>query len=362
MQRLAAAVIARIAASIADRWFDQHVRTAILEGVAGITPHTWTRDTANGLKKALNHLHIPADSPWAARDSGMYAAFVRTATTTLSKSDLYDAAEDLIQSVISGASLPGTAGGELYAVGRQVADLVGQGGGFENARALVLRHIKQRALVVIRGRDRARARTGPTIQEGRETDDGRIEQLPDVSAYSGYAKDLAFMDFLSGPDADEARYWLRDLWAKSLRPSDWKVVQAWLDNPSKNQTQLANELGLSSGSFIGKAIARARDVAIEAVKKNPPDFVRKLRMKEVLAPLGISVRKASSDLSPDNFHVSYPNPRTIRILVYTDGSRTYSGFVEARVGPNQVDDLVRQFKYAGFIVDPDDIESAIEMA
>ena len=63
-----------------------------------------------------------------------------------------------------------------------------------------------------------------------------------------------------------------------------------------------------------------------------------------------------------DFHVSYPDPRTIRVLVYATGSSTYSGFVEARVGPNQVADLVRQLEYSGLTVDPNDIEAAIEMA
>ena len=66
-------------------------------------------------------------------------------------------------------------------------------------------------------------------------------------------------------------------------------------------------------------------------------------------------------ISPDEFHISYPDSRTIRLMVYTSGSGTYSGFVEARVGPNQVADLVRQLRFAGFTVDPDDLEAAIEM-
>jgi len=79
--------------------------------------------------------------------------------------------------------------------------------------------------------------------------------------------------------------------------------------------------------------------------------------------LSVVERRRARSLSEGlDFHVSYPDPRTIRVLVDATGSSTYSGFVEARVGPNQVDDLVQQFKDAGFIVDPDDIEAAIAMA
>jgi hypothetical protein len=49
-------------------------------------------------------------------------------------------------------------------------------------------------------------------------------------------------------------------------------------------------------------------------------------------------------------------------LVYTSGSRTYSGFVEARVGPNQVTEIIRQLKFARLTADSDDVEAAIEMA
>jgi hypothetical protein len=360
MHRIAASLVSKIAASIADRWFDQHVRTAILEGVAGVPVHTWTRDTTNGLKKALAYLNLPATSPWAARDSGLYTSLVRTATTILSKSGLFDSAEELVQKVISGETMTGTPGGELYLVGKQIADTVeADGEGLGSARALILRHLRQRALNEIRDQGRRRDRLGPTVQEGVETD-GRMEQLPGTSAYSRDAVDVAFGDFL-GAHGPRARQWILDLWARELRPSDHKILQAWLEDPEKPDTALSRELGVSN-SFIGKAKRRAIEVARQAVQENPPDFIRDLRMKEELAGMGIGVRRANQMLRPQDFHISYPDPRTIRLLVSTPGSGTYAGFVQARVGPNQVADLVRQIKYAGFNVDPEDIEAAIEAA
>lgn len=366
MIRIASALIAKIAAGMADRLFDEYMRTALLEGAAGVPPRTWTRDTVGGLKKALAYLNIPASSPWAARDSGTYRMLVRSATAALGRSGMFDAAEDLVQSVISGDSLSGTPGGELYAVGRTIADQVERGEGLDNARRLVLRHLKQRSLNVLRGKTRAERSLGNTVQD-QVVEDDMMTQLPGVTFYSGHAEDIAFDDFLSGIDADRARMWLEDLWSRTLRPSDWRVVQAWMDDPSKNQTQLARDLGLASGSFIGKAIARARDIAIEEARKNPPPFMQELQMREELAPLGISVRRASTRVRPEDMHVSYPDPRTIRLLVspYQPGQPwpgSYSGFVEARVGPNQVDDLVRQLQRSGMTVDPMDVEEAIAMA
>lgn len=292
MNRLAAALTARIAASIADRWFDQHVRTALLEGAAGVTHGTWTRDTTHGLKKALAHLGIPETSPWASRDSGLYGALVRAAKSTLGRSGLHDSAEDLVQRVISGETLPGTPGGELYAVGRQVAgEIEGSGGvdGVDGARALLLRHVKQRALNEIRGAGRERARIGPGVQEGVEGVEGQRGQYPGSSEYSVDPEDIAVDEFLSGPGADRAKAWLMDLWSRELRDSDLNVIRAWLADPSKNFTQLGRELGIS-GSFIGKAVVRAREIAQRAIAADPPDFVRTMQMREELAPLSVGVR------------------------------------------------------------------------
>lgn len=360
MHRIAASLVSKIAASIADRWFDQHVRTAILEGVAGVPVHTWTRDTTNGLKKALAHLNLPATSPWAARDSGLYTTLVRTATTILSKSGLFDSAEELVQKVISGESMTGTPGGELYLVGKQIANAVeADGEGLDSARALILRHLRQRALNEIRDQGRRRDRLGPTVQEGVETD-GRMEQLPGTSAYSRDAVDVAFGDFL-GAHGHRARQWVMDLWARELRPSDQKILQAWLEDPEKPDTALGRELGVSN-SFIGKAKRRAIEVARQAVLEDPPDFIRDLRMKEELAGMGIGVRRANQMLRPQDFHVSYPNPFTVRLSINNPHFSGFTGFFEAPANRMASTILWKQVKSAGFNVDPEDLEAAIEMA
>lgn len=375
MIRLAAHVVARLAASVSRRYIERYaddaldifVRTAILEGAAGVRPNQWTSRGRDGLDAAVRHLGIHENSLWTMRrNSGMYDSFVRAATAMLGRSDMADVADDLVSRVLSGETLPGRPGGELYAVGQQLADHIGgkKGDGMDGfgaARALVLRHVKQRALNEIRGRTREQARLGPTIQEGQMDDEGRAEQLPGSTEWSSYAGDLALDRFLSGPAGDRARAWLMDLWSRELRDSDMAVVRAWMNDPSKNYTQLSREIGVTN-SFIGKAIVRAREVAFEAIRQDPPDFLRDLSLSEELEGLGMSVRRASTHVTPDQMHVSYPDPRTVRLMVYTSGSGTYSGFVEARVGPNQVAELVRQLKWAGLDVDPDDVETAIEQA
>lgn len=291
MNRLAAVLTARIAASIADQWLDKTLRVSILEGAAGVRPHTWSRDSMHGLDKALAHFNIPQTSPWAARDSGMYGALVRSAKSFLGRSGLIDSAEDLVQSVIAGETLP-SPGGEPYAVGQQVAsDIEGSGGleGVDRARALLLKHLRQRASNVDRGSRRERARTGPGVQEGVEGVEGQRGQYPGSSEYSVDPEDIAVDEFLSGPGADRAKAWLMDLWSRELRDSDLNVIRAWLADPSKNFTQLGRELGIS-GSFIGKAVVRAREVAQRAIAADPPDFVRTMQMREELAPLSVGVR------------------------------------------------------------------------
>ena len=366
MIRIAARVAARITASTVDRHLDVFVRTALLEGIAGVRPHQWSSRGRSGLDAAGRHLGIDPESPWlSTTDSGMYASFVRAARSILGRSDMFDAADDLVSRVISGETMASRPGGVLYNVGQYLAEgsrwTSLPGDGFTSARNIVLRHLNQRALNDIRGKTRERTRLGPTVQEGLETDDGRITQLPATSAYSPYAEDLVLGRFLDGPWADQAREWLMDLWSRELRDSDMNVVRAWMADPGKNFTQLGRELGIS-GSFIGKAVVRAREVAQREVLRNPPPFLADMDLQEELSGLQMGVRRASSRVTLDQMHVSYPDPKTVRLMVYTSGSRTYSGFVEARVGPNQVAELVRQFKFAGLTVDPDDVETAIEMA
>lgn len=291
MHRLAADLTSRIAASIADQWFDKVLRVSILEGAAGVRPGTWSRDSTGGFDRALAHFNIPRNSPWAVRDSGTYGALVRSAKSFLGRSGLIDSAEDLVQSVIAGETLPAP-GGEPYAVGQQVAPLIeGSGGmdGVDRARALLLTHLRQRASNVDRGARRERARVGPSVQEGVESGEGMMGQYPGSSEYSVDPEDVVIDEFLSGPGADRAKAWLMDLWTRQLRDSDLSVVRAWLADPSKNFTQLGRELGIS-GSFIGKAVVRAREVAQRAIAADPPDFVRTMRMREELAPLSIGVR------------------------------------------------------------------------
>jgi len=354
---LAARIAAQMTASIADRQFDIFVRTALLEGAAGVHPQQWTRRGLAGLTEAARHLNLPPDSPWASmRDTGMYGALVRAAKATLGRSNMGDAADDLLSRVLSGETRPNVPGGELYDVGGQLADDIRAGSGLEAARALVIRHLKQRALNDIRGQTRERRRLGPTVQEGVETDEGQVTQLPGSSAYSVDAADEVFSRFLDGPWADQARAWLMDLWSRELRDSDLQVVRAWLAAPGKNFTQLGREIGIS-GSFIGKAIVRAKEIAVEAVRRNPPPFVREMAMAEE-TNLSLGVRRAST-VSPDDMWVEFPNPRTVRLMVSTPSLSTY---FEAPAGPNQVDALVRQLTSRGITVDPDDIETAIEVA
>jgi hypothetical protein len=363
MLRLAAHIIAKIAATAVDRHFDVFVRTAILEGVAGVRPHQWTSRGMAGLKAAGDHLGL-ADSAWLTdKDTSTYTAIARAASATLGRSGMYDAAEDLVSRVVSGETLPGRPGGVLYDVGRYLAEHGGVStpGSLASARNIVLRHVKQRALNEIRGRTREQTRLGPTVQEGLQTDDGRTTQLPGTTVFSPDAGDVVLDRFFDGPWADQARAWLSDLWERELRGSDLAVIRAWLRDPSKNYTQLGRELGIS-GSFIGKAFKRAIDRARAEVASNPPPFVAEMEMAEDLAGLQRGVRRASTRVTLDQMHVSYPDPGTIRLLVYTSGSRTYSGFVEARVGPNQVTEIIRQLKFAGLTADPDDVEAAIEMA
>lgn len=293
MNRIAAALISRIAASIADRMFDVLIRTMILEGAAGVPHGTWTRAHPPRLDEAGRHLNLPEDSYWTRNsNTGMYTMLVSTATNMLGRSGVGDMAEDLVQKILSGESLPSVPGGELYAVGRLIKDdlerdLPGirQPSSMTNARKLLVAHLKQRALNEIRGTGREKKRYGPGVGEGGTTEQGAVVNSPAANLFTGDAFDSAFEKFLSGPKADQARQWLRETWSDLLRPSEFKVMQVRLDNPDMNIGQVAKVLGVD-GSFVGRTFTRARQIARDEARENPPSFFRDLLFEEVQSSMG----------------------------------------------------------------------------
>ena len=64
-------------------------------------------------------------------------------------------------------------------------------------------------------------------------------------------------------------------------------------------------------------------------------------------------------LLPGQFHVEYPNYRTIRLLVYPPG---HSTFFEARADERAVPKLLSDLQNAGLTADPEDLQEAIEQA
>ena len=95
---------------------------------------------------------------------------------------------------------------------------------------------------------------------------------------------------ISTPDAD---YVLRTKPAPKaqLLPSahaierEFKVMQARLDNPDMNIGQIAKVLGVD-GSFVGRTLTRARQVARDEARENPPSFFQDLLFEEVQSSMG----------------------------------------------------------------------------
>jgi hypothetical protein len=219
----------------------------------------------------------------------MYTLLLSTAKLMLGRSGIGDTAEDLVQKILSGETLRSVPGGELYAIGGQIkheleADNFGTKA-MAHARSLLVTHLKQRAINEIRGTGREKKRYGPSVGEGGTTEQGAVVNSPATNLWTGTAFDSAFEKFLSGPKADQARQWLRETWSNLLRPSEFKVMQVRLDNPDLNIGQVAKVLGVD-GSFVGRTLTRARQVARDELRENPPSFFRDLLFEEVQSSMG----------------------------------------------------------------------------
>ena len=140
-------------------------------------------------------------------------------------------------------------------------------------------------------------------------------------------------------------------------------------DPMQDYPQLYKELrssGVSWSAFFG---------ALEDYVLNNGDAfsaVRDLKLKlslradEEVEELGSAIedlhfhgRKANRKLLQGQFHVEYPNYRTIRLLVYAPG---HSTFFEAPANANAVPKLLADLANAGLSANPEDLQEAIEMA
>jgi hypothetical protein len=283
MPRLAAEAVTRMASSLTDRLFDQTVRAIILEGAAGKPYGAWSRSRAN-LQGAAAHFNFAGNNPWLVQDAGVYKAMIRAAMQVAKRMEV---AEDIVQRVISGETLSSVRGGELYAVGKQIAGELetDPDAALQTAKSFIVRHTTQKALNILRGEKREQARYGPTVQEGEVSDEGIAQQVPSTTMWSGDAGD-AFMALLSGPHGSAARTWLTGVWKTKLSDSEASIMQAWLAHPGMNNRQLAQEIGLTDGSYIGKTVKKAIAVAADEMKRRPPSFIQGLELATELEALG----------------------------------------------------------------------------
>ena len=283
MPRLAAQAVSRMASSLTDRLFDQTVRAIILEGAAGKPYGAWSRSRAN-LGAAKVHFNFESNNPWLAADAQVYKAMFRAAMQIAKRQEL---AEDIVQRVISGESMPAVRGGELYAVGKQIAGELESdpAGALQTAKNFLVRHVTQKGLNILRGEQREQKRLGPTVQEGDVSDEGVAQQVPSTTMWSGDASD-AFLSLLSGPQGNAVRSWLLGVWQQRLSDSEVSIMQAWLAHPGMTNRQLAQEIGLTDGSYIGKTIKKAISEAADEMKRRPPSFLRGLDLATELEGLG----------------------------------------------------------------------------
>jgi hypothetical protein len=140
-------------------------------------------------------------------------------------------------------------------------------------------------------------------------------------------------------------------------------------DPMQDYPQLYKELrtsGVSWGAFFksledyvinnGDAFSAVRDLRL---KLSPRAMDEVEELGSAIEDLHGHGKSAAQKLLPGQFHVEYPNYKTIRLLVYAPG---HSTFFEARADERAVPKLLLDLQNAGLTADPEDLQEAIEQA
>lgn len=274
--------IAKMAASIAkramievqasemSRRLDIFARLAILEAAAGLPVGRWSRSPQIRKDVLVEPAeHFPGIYPdWiTAGNIGLVDMMQREAMSFTSRA----MAEETVSRILSGLSLPGTPGGALRHIGMYLApSSLKSVSSIRSAFFIMKRHVKQRAgdpltVGVQKESDPRNVVIGPAGPE----EDAENPRMHDIGNPESDADYLAML--LSG----HSRTWLYDklmkLWSAEgagSRASDLKVMEEWIKDPNRSNTEIGQVLG-TSGSFVNAAIKRLVAIAVEAIEHNP---------------------------------------------------------------------------------------------
>lgn len=286
MNRLAH-LVQKIADAHFDNQMDQTIRTAILEGFAGVPVGTWTRKGTAGIYIAQRAL--PDVSPeWFDRNKGFYAgAFV----VALRKLQNKNEAADLVQTVMGGLTIS-SKGGELYLIGKRLAESGKADLG--KAKAYLFTHLTQRTISENRD-ERHRNRESPLthVDESGETVD------MDIPAGRNDVVDVILnLATSQGKGSLQIYQILRKFFAKewASAPNRLAIFDKIMEDPGLSDVGVARALGhgekdpvpwimLGAATMVSRIRRDIRDLMPQAVRESP-EITKIVDLQEALADMG----------------------------------------------------------------------------
>lgn len=286
-------------ARICNTQLDMTLRAAILEGVAGVTPRTWSRlHGAKGLELAAQALlDLDLDPEWFAfSDTGTCTAILRGAHAGGRGGKLSpEAAEDILQAIIGGLTLS-TPGGEPYAVGKTLAHS-GRKPSLSEAQGMLARHAKGRVI--------SEGRKDPGVSLTQDLEDGGAAERDLPSSTGNRSDKELFADLLAGPKGPHVARIIQDKMYQVYPKDSSKraIFDKWLEDPTKSAVTIATELGklftnekAESATYVSRIL---RDIwsLIGTIVHTDRQIKQILEMMGELEPLGYGHRAAAKRLA-----------------------------------------------------------------
>lgn len=257
-------LLASLTIKVAEKSMDMLIRAAILEGAAGVRRYSWLGPSANmagvnnAFEKALETM--PGLNPlWVSRqETGFHLGLVKVLREKLSRDP--EMVDELVNDIVSGFSLPPN--GELYTIGKYLADDIQNGADPRIAASLLKKHGIQRATSALR-----KKREESLTMEDDEGGGVRERDIP-VTVDDDKLMDIVLAD-------PQVQRFFMDTVKSRFQGTErgLEIVNYWLEHPNEKNVEISRALGIpvsyGAATLVGRVINKARDAFMHEVKTNP---------------------------------------------------------------------------------------------
>ncbi len=255
---LKSATLRRLAADVMAKAYDEILRAQVLEGIAGVTPGSWSQRNPPKLREAAATLGLSMSSPWIKSD-GSYALYkaVKNSLKRKFKGD-DDKVEEMLNWIVGGATRKQGAG---YMTGRYtVKDFtreLAEGNpapGMTNAVRILTDHAAHKAVNENRN-DKAQRRTfedgTQVLQDGIEVGfDGMTQQVESETAFSNNFGQM--LDQLRGPAKKKFDAWVIETAEDHLAPAKARLLKFYVENHERADDNMLKLAELYHKEVLGE--------------------------------------------------------------------------------------------------------------